>query len=131
VVRLGFVTDEELAALYEAAAIFAYPSSYEGFGLPVLEAMSYGVPVVITDAAAPLEVAGGAATVVPLGPDLAERLGAALAALVNDPTERHELGQRGRERAQQFDWESTARGVVAAVLSTAEGRRSRGARKAG
>jgi glycosyltransferase involved in cell wall biosynthesis len=122
VVRLGFVSDEELAALYGSAEVFAYPSSYEGFGLPVLEAMTYGLPVVITDAAAPLEVAGDAAEVVPLGPELGPRLGSALARLTGDPAARAELGTRGRARAKEFDWARTTAGVVQAVLSTVDGR---------
>lgn len=118
VVRLGFVGDAELGALYDAASVFCYPSSYEGFGLPVVEAMRAGVPVVVTDAAALTEVAGGAAEVVPLGPGLAQRLTTTLAALAADPARRDALAQRGRARAQDFSWQRTADAVHAAVAAT-------------
>jgi glycosyltransferase involved in cell wall biosynthesis len=118
VLRLGFVDDAVLHALYDAADLFAYPSAYEGFGLPVVEAMLAGVPVVTTDAPALLEVAGGAAHVVPLGPGLASRLGAALAALAQDAPARADLAARGRARAAEFDWSRTARAVHLAVSTT-------------
>jgi glycosyltransferase involved in cell wall biosynthesis len=116
--RLGFVTDEELAALYAGAELFAYPSSYEGFGLPVLEAMGAGLPVVVADAAAVVEVAGDAAVVVAGGPGLAARLGEALAGLAADPRRRAELAERSRKRAAEFGWDRTAAGVRDAVLTT-------------
>jgi glycosyltransferase involved in cell wall biosynthesis len=118
VVRLGYVSDAVLAGLYAGAELFAYPSSYEGFGLPVVEAMAAGVPVVTTDATALVEVAGGAARIVPLGPELPARLGAALAELAADPQARKELVERGHDRAAGFTWSRTARDVHAAVLST-------------
>jgi glycosyltransferase involved in cell wall biosynthesis len=118
VVRLGFVSDPLLAGLYANADLFAYPSAYEGFGLPVAEAMYAGVAVVTTDAAALGEVAGDAAEQVPLGPGLAQRLGATISRLAGDPATRADLVRRGRERAASFDWDRTAAGVHAAVQST-------------
>jgi glycosyltransferase involved in cell wall biosynthesis len=118
VLRLGFVDDATLAALYDEADVFAYPSSYEGFGLPVLEAMLCATAVVTTDAAAVAEVSGGAARTVPLGPGLPERLGAALAELAADPAAREELVAKGLRRAAEFDWARTAAQVHAAVAGT-------------
>ena len=119
--RLGFVTDAELGALYAGAGLFAYPSAYEGFGLPVLEAMAAGAPVLTTDAAALLEVAGDAAHVVPRGPGLTDALAAALASLCSDPSARAALASAGRTRAAAFDWDRTAAGVRVAVMTTPDG----------
>ncbi|HUR51580.1 MAG TPA: glycosyltransferase family 1 protein [Mycobacteriales bacterium] len=118
VLRLGFVTDEELGALYAHASLFAYPSDYEGFGLPVLEAMVAGVPVLIADATAVVEVAGDAARVVGRGPGLADRLAEALKELTRDAAARAALVEAGRRRAAGFSWDRTAAGVRDAVLST-------------
>jgi glycosyltransferase involved in cell wall biosynthesis len=116
--RLGFVPDEQLAALYRCATVFAYPSDYEGFGLPVLEAMAAGAPVVISDADALLEVAGDAARVAPRGPGLAAGLAAAFRSLA-DADARAALVEAGRARAAEFGWDRTAAGVAAAVEGTA------------
>jgi alpha-1,3-rhamnosyl/mannosyltransferase len=118
VLRLGFVPDEVLSTLYAGATLFAYPSSYEGFGLPVLEAMTHGIPTVVADATAVREVAGDAAEVVALGPGLADRLGRTLARLAGDEAAREELARRGRARAALFSWDRTTKAYVAAVLST-------------
>ena len=93
---LGAVPDALLPGLYAGAELFALPSHYEGFGLPVLEAMAAGVPVVAADAAALPETAGGAALLVP--PD-GEAFRAALAALLGDAAERERLRAAGRRRA--------------------------------
>ena len=100
--RLGWVTDP--SALIAGAAVFAYPSIYEGFGYPPLEAMALGVPVVATAAGAVPETAGDAAlTVTPGDPEaLAEGLGRVL----DDPELRQRLVERGRRRAAGFSWEA-------------------------
>jgi glycosyltransferase involved in cell wall biosynthesis len=105
---LGEVRDEELARLYRGARCVAYVSLYEGFGLPVLEAMACGTPVVAGRTGALEEVSGNVAVLVdPLDPD-------AIAAGLNEAIDRREdLRERGLERAQAFDWRDVARETVA------------------
>jgi glycosyltransferase involved in cell wall biosynthesis len=100
---LGRVSDEELAALYRGARCLVYPSLYEGFGIPVLEAMACGTPVVTSAGGATEEVAGGAAVLVdPHDP-------AAIAAGIEEASSRSdELRARGLARAAQFSWERVA-----------------------
>jgi glycosyltransferase involved in cell wall biosynthesis len=100
---LGRVSDDELARLYRGARCLVYPSLYEGFGIPVLEAMACGTPVVTSAGGAPEEVAGGAAVLVdPRDPD-------AIAAGIEQALfRRDELIPRGVERAGQFTWERVA-----------------------
>jgi alpha-1,3-rhamnosyl/mannosyltransferase len=100
---LGEVADDRLAELYRGAACVAYPSLYEGFGMPVLEAMACGVPVVTSAGGATEEVAGGAAVLVdPLDP-------ASIAAGLEEATGRRaELARRGLARARGFNWADTA-----------------------
>ena len=106
-VRLtGYVPDEQLAALYHGCELFCYPSLYEGFGLPVLEAMRAGAPVITSNVSSLPEVAGDAAVLVdPLSVDAIRD---ALACLLADPDERRRLRAAGRARAALFSWERTA-----------------------
>jgi glycosyltransferase involved in cell wall biosynthesis len=104
---LGRVSEDELRALYAGASAFAYPSLYEGFGLPILEAMAAGAPVVTSDVSSLPEVAGDAALLV--DPHDTAALGAALARLLGDAALADELRVRGRARAAEFSWERTAR----------------------
>jgi glycosyltransferase involved in cell wall biosynthesis len=108
-VHLGRVDDDRLLALYQAATVFAYPSLYEGFGLPVLEAMASGVPVVTSDLSSLPEVAGDAALLV--DPRDTRALAHALHRVLDDPALAADLAARGRERAAGFTWEKTAAGV--------------------
>jgi glycosyltransferase involved in cell wall biosynthesis len=107
----GRVSDAELRTLYAGALAFAFPSRYEGFGLPPLEAMALGVPVVCADAASLPEVVGDAALLFPAGD--AAALAAALSRVLDDPALHERLSQAGRERAAQFTWERTAAATVA------------------
>ena len=116
---LGHVDDALLPGLYAGAEAFALPSLYEGFGLPVLEAMASGTPVLTTTAGALPEVAGGAARLA--SPDGAA-FHDALTALLGDPRERARLRAAGLRRAAPFTWEATARAVDAVLRRTA-GRR--------
>lgn len=104
--QIGRVTQAELWALYSGAAVFAFPSRHEGFGLPVLEAMAAGVPVVASDIAPLREVAGDAAMLVPPGD--ADAWAEAIETLLADGRRRAEMTTQGRRRAELFSWASTA-----------------------
>ena len=106
VVELGFVDDDLLAALYRGCTLLAFPSRYEGFGLPVIEAMSYGAPVVASDASSVPEAGGEAAYYVPPGDEA--QLAAAILRVAGDAAFAAELRQRGPVHAAKFTWERTA-----------------------
>jgi glycosyltransferase involved in cell wall biosynthesis len=110
VVLPGAVTDAGRRALLDRAAVLAYPSIYEGFGFPVLEAMTAGVPVVAARAGSIPEVAGDAALLVD-ATDV-QQLADAITRVINDDTTRHELVARGRDRVRQFSWEDAARALA-------------------
>lgn len=116
VVRLGWVTDDDRAALLRGATVFAYPSRYEGFGLPPLEAQSVGTAVVTTDAGALPEVAGDGACYVPASPGgddrFVETLAEALAAVLQDDDRRRTLVEAGHRNAARFSWEQCVRGMI-------------------
>ncbi len=111
IVQTGFVDDRDRADLLAGASVFAYPSVYEGFGFPPLEAMQCGVPVVAGDAGALPEVLGDAAVLVP--PTDVDALADAIGALA-DPTDASHgtLVARGHERAARYDWDTTAARMV-------------------
>jgi glycosyltransferase involved in cell wall biosynthesis len=104
--ELGYVDDPTLAALYRACTLLAFPSRYEGFGLPVLEAMSYGAPVVASNASAVPEAGGDAACYVDAGD--AAALAAAILRVAGDSAYADDLRRRGLLRAGEFSWRRTA-----------------------
>jgi glycosyltransferase involved in cell wall biosynthesis len=109
-VRLGWVDDATRADLLAGATVFAYPSRYEGFGLPPLEAMTAGTAVVATRTGALPEVLGDAAVLVP--PDDTDALAAALVDLLDNTAKRESLIERGRKRAAMYSWDACADGVI-------------------
>lgn len=107
----GRVTDAELRALYAGALAFVFPSRYEGFGLPPLEAMASGAPVVCSDASSLPDVVGDAALVFPAGDQ--SGLTEALRRVLRDPALRERLAAEGRKQAARFTWAKTAAKTVA------------------
>ncbi len=113
VILPGFVAQADLPALYRQATMLVYPSLYEGFGLPVVEAMACGTPVVTSNTTSLPEVAGEAALMV--DPTATVALAEAMARLLADSTLRQHLREAGIERAKQFSWARTARETLAAL----------------
>jgi glycosyltransferase involved in cell wall biosynthesis len=108
---LGFLPDDDLPALYSLAAVFAFPSLYEGFGLPVLEAMACGTPVICSNASSLPEVAGEAA--IQIVPTDVREWTQALKRVSQDAALRASLRERGVRQAARFTWETTARHTYA------------------
>ena len=116
VVFTGTVTEPDLVTLYRAAEFLAFPSLYEGFGLPLVEAMASGCPLVASNAGPVPEVVGAAAILV--DPLDVSGFATAMRELAASPTRRGELAEKGRVRARSFSWEQTAR-ATSAVLEEA------------
>jgi glycosyltransferase involved in cell wall biosynthesis len=114
---LGYVPEGALENLYRHALVFVYPSLYEGFGFPPLEAMARGVPTIVSDASSLPEVVGQDAVLVdPVGPGALSR---ALIDLIDRPDKRNDLSARGRKRASEFTWARSAlrhREIYASVM---------------
>jgi glycosyltransferase involved in cell wall biosynthesis len=104
---VGLIPDEDLPFFYAGAACFAYPSLFEGFGLPVLEAMACGAPVVTSNRTALPELVDDAGLLV--DPESVEALAGAMRRLLADPALAAELGRRGLERSRRFSWPEAAR----------------------
>ncbi|UCC62625.1 MAG: glycosyltransferase family 4 protein [Anaerolineae bacterium] len=113
VVFTGYVADADLPALLSGARLFAFPSLYEGFGFPVLEAMSCGVPVVCSNCSSLSEVAGDAALLV--NPLDTAAMATAMTRLLADESLRADLVARGYEQARRFSWERAARQVLGII----------------
>jgi glycosyltransferase involved in cell wall biosynthesis len=118
---LHALADDDLPALYAGCVALVYPSWYEGFGFPVLEAMACGAPVIASDLPVLRDVAGEAAMYVPASD--AEALGAAMQRLLTDQPLRERLRMAGLTRAQQFTWEASATKHLAVYRAVAEMRR--------
>jgi glycosyltransferase involved in cell wall biosynthesis len=102
----GYVEDHELPALYSGALIFVYPSLYEGFGLPPVEAMACGAPVITSDRTSLPEVVGSAAVLI--DPEDVESMAASIGRVASSDSLRAEMRARGLERAQRFKWDTAA-----------------------
>jgi glycosyltransferase involved in cell wall biosynthesis len=103
----GYVPEQELAALYSSCSLCVYPSLYEGFGLPPLEAMACGAPVITSNIPTIVETVAASARLV--SPTDTRALASAIIELLSDKGERSRLSTAGRARAAQFSWEKTAR----------------------
>ena len=117
ILHLGYVTNEQLRALYENATAFVFPSLYEGFGLPPLEAMACGCPVLCSNRASLPEVCGDAALYFdPMNtPEIISRI----SELMGNPELQSALKAKGWEQASLYTWEQAARQLVEAILSAA------------
>lgn len=120
--RIGYVPDADLPALYASARVLAMPSRYEGFGLPCLEAMAAGTPVVAADRGALPEVVGEAGLLV--DPDQTEEFARAVRDAASDEALRAKLAAAGRRRAARFPWSATATRTDAAIGETLRALRS-------
>ena len=121
---LGFVPIEVLRIFYDVAKIFVFPSLYEGFGLPPLEAMAHGTPVVTSNTSSLPEVAGNAAVLV--NPENVFEIRRALQRVLLDPALRERMKRRGYEQAQRFSWTSSVSRILEIYREVAGGRVSRG-----
>lgn len=119
VIFTGGVSEDDLVALYNGAEVLTYPAFAEGFGLPVLEAMACGTPVITSDTSALPEVAGEAAMLV--NPYSFQEIGEALEGLLDKQALRKELSAKGLERAKRFCWEKTAEKTVEVYRKVIDG----------
>jgi glycosyltransferase involved in cell wall biosynthesis len=115
----GYIPDDDLPALYSGAIAFAYPSLYEGFGMPVLEALACGTPVLTSDTSSMPEVAGAAALLV--DPTSVDAIAEGLSAIMSSDPLRDDLRRRGLARARQFDWRKTAQETAQVYRRASEG----------
>ncbi len=110
VVLLGFVSEQELVTLYSGADVFVYPSLYEGFGMPVLEAMACGTPVITSSVGSIPEAAGNAALFI--DPHQPEEIAHAILRVISDVALRERMIEQGLVQAQRFSWANTAQQVL-------------------
>jgi glycosyltransferase involved in cell wall biosynthesis len=119
VILTGFLSEEDKVALLSGAVALAYPSRYEGFGLPVLEAMASGTPVLTSNVSALPEIAGDAAVLV--DPERVETIAEGLERLLGDDALRARLRATGLTRVSRYPWDETARRTAAVIREAAEG----------
>jgi glycosyltransferase involved in cell wall biosynthesis len=112
---IGRVAEDDLPKWYSACNVFVYPSLYEGFGLPVLEAMACGAPVITSNVTSLPEVVGAAGMVIE--PTDTEALAAVLARVLNQPQLQAEMRQKSFQRAAQFTWQRTAQQTIESYQS--------------
>jgi len=115
ILRVDFINDLELKLLYSACAFFIWLSDYEGFGLPPLEAMSLGAPVITTDGSSLREVAGQAALLIKNNSDVDE-IYQAMERIISDEILRTELINKGRDQVGKFSWKNCAAETLTALL---------------
>jgi glycosyltransferase involved in cell wall biosynthesis len=120
---LGFIPIDVLRVFYDAAKIFVFPSLYEGFGLPPLEAMAHGTPVLASNTSSLPEVVGQAAVLV--NPENIFEIMHALHRVLTDQVLREKLKRRGYEQAQKFSWEASTRKILQVYVEVAEERREK------
>ncbi|MBD3414374.1 MAG: glycosyltransferase [Candidatus Aminicenantes bacterium] len=113
----GLVSDQELWGLYKNADIFVYPSLFEGVGLPVLEAMSLGLPVVTSNSSSLKETAGDAAILI--NPSDPQEISQAIERLITDPALKNTYAEKGKQHSNKFSWSSTARQTLKTYEKTA------------
>ncbi len=114
----GLISDSQLRALYDHALALVYPSSYEGFGLPPLEAMQCGCPAIVSDHPVLVEIGGDATLQCSINDT--DSLASAMRAVYSDPALRESLRQKGFKHAQLFTWEKTARILLDLCLEVAK-----------
>ncbi|TET43910.1 glycosyltransferase family 1 protein [candidate division TA06 bacterium] len=119
VIHLGYVEDSMLPLIYNSAECFVYPSLYEGFGLPVLEAMACGTPVITSDNSSLSELFADAVFLI--DPYSVEQMGQAMSLLVEDTGLRDELISKGLEKVKEFSWRKTAEKTLQVYKEVAEG----------
>ena len=121
VIFTGFVPEEDLPTLYSAASVFVFPSLYEGFGLPPLEAMACGTPVVASNTSSLPEVIGDAGVLV--NPFSIDEIVGAMRSVLKSKSRQREMSYKGMERARRFSWEETARKTLKVYRQVREGNR--------
>jgi glycosyltransferase involved in cell wall biosynthesis len=117
VIVTGFVQDEELPALYSGAELFVFPSLYEGFGLPVLEAMAYGKAVIVSKGGALPEVVGSAG--ISVDPEDVDAFVEAMTLVLEDTSRRESMEQASLAQAEKFSWDASATALASLMERTA------------